>query len=212
MSISLFARYRSRGSWILVLLACVSSLAATRPDAALAKRRPQAEPPAPTTERPKAPEASTTPASDSPESQALEPYNRGVELFQVAQIQAEKGNPQGQKALLKEAADAFRKAAALDPKQVNAQSNLGFVYLTLNDYKPAIRAFVDALAVNPNHLNSLNGLATAYALADRLPQSLQTFDRLTTLDPTNPQYFSIAAACCKKRRAQKKLRPPIYRR
>lgn len=122
-------------------------------------------------------------------SQAITLYNRGVELFQVAQIQAEKGNPQGQKALLREAADVLRQAFKADPTLASAQSNRGFVFLTLNDYKQAIRAFHLALAVDPHHVNSLNGLATAYAMAGKLPQSLQTFDRLTTLDPANPQYF-----------------------
>jgi Flp pilus assembly protein TadD len=43
--------------------------------------------------------------------------------------------------------------------------------------------------MNPQHLNTLNGLSTAYAFDKKLDLALTTFDKLTTLDPTNSQYF-----------------------
>ena len=43
--------------------------------------------------------------------------------------------------------------------------------------------------MDPYHLNSLNGLATAYALGGKLDKSLDTFEQLITLDPSNPQYY-----------------------
>ena len=127
-------------------------------------------------------QASTLPAG------AVE-YNKGVELFQIAQIQNEKGNSAGQKQLLRQAIQHFETALRQNPKLVEAQSNIGFAYLTLRDYRKAINAFEKALAINPQHLNTLNGLSTAYAFNENIDKSIQTFNKLTTLDPGNSQYF-----------------------
>lgn len=116
-------------------------------------------------------------------------YNKGVELFQIAQIQNEKGNVAGQRKLLKEAINQFNAALKQNPKLVEAQSNIGFAHLTLHDYRKAIEAFEKALTINPNHLNTLNGLSTAYAFNNNIDQAIQTFNKLTTLDPGNSQYF-----------------------
>ena len=88
-------------------------------------------------------------------------YNKGVELFQIAQVQSEKGNVNGQKQLLKEAIHHFEAALKLNPKLVEAQSNIGFAELTMHQYRRSIEAFQKALSINPKHLNTLNGLSTA---------------------------------------------------
>lgn len=132
---------------------------------------------------------------------AEEHYNRGVYLFQVAQNQREKGNTNGQHDLLKQSIKNFKSALEQDPQLVEAQSNLGFAYLTLNKHKDAIKAFKKALNLNPQHLNSLNGLGTTYALTNRTEQSLQQFDRLIMLDPGNVQYrFNRASILQKAKR------------
>lgn len=126
---------------------------------------------------------------DSKKLQALAEYNKGVELFQIAQIQAEKGNLNGQRKLLREAIKYFESALKLDAKLVEAQSNIGFAYLTLRDNRRAIQSFERALGLNPHHLNTLNGLSTAYAFNKDVTRAIETFDKLTTLDPANVQYF-----------------------
>jgi tetratricopeptide (TPR) repeat protein len=132
-----------------------------------------------------------TPAAEQPSAlpAGAVDYNKGVELFQIAQIQNEKGNSAGQKQLLKQAIQHFETALKQNSKLVEAQSNIGFAYLTLHDYRKAINAFEKALAINPKHLNTLNGLSTAYAFNDNIDKSIQTFNKLTTLDPGNSQYF-----------------------
>lgn len=125
----------------------------------------------------------------SEEDTATVEYNKGVELFQIAQIQSEKGNVAGQKQLLREAIRRFESSLKANPKLVEAQSNIGFAYLTLHDYNRAILNFKKALQINPQHLNTLNGLSTAYAFGKKLDLALETFDKLTMLDPTNSQYF-----------------------
>jgi tetratricopeptide (TPR) repeat protein len=133
------------------------------------------------------PAAAATPTD--PATQAVADYNKGVELFQIAQIQGEKGNTNGQKKLLREAIKSFETALTENPKLVEAQSNIGFAYLTMHDYRRAIENFQKALKINDKHLNTLNGLSTAYAFNGDINNAIQTFDLLTTLDPSNPQYF-----------------------
>jgi tetratricopeptide (TPR) repeat protein len=124
-----------------------------------------------------------------PVTQARELYGEGVDLFKIAQSQADKGNKAGQRQLLKESIRRFESALKLQPSLVEAQSNIGFAYLTMLDYRDAIRAFEKALEIDPNHLNTLNGLATTYAFEKKIESALETFEKLTTLDPGNPQFF-----------------------
>ncbi|MBY0450845.1 MAG: tetratricopeptide repeat protein [Cyanobacteria bacterium] len=135
------------------------------------------------------PEEHKAEESVSPEITALQEYNKGVELFQVAQIQAEKGNQKGQKTLLTEAIHHFEKALKLNAQLVEAQSNIGFAQLTLRKYSQAEASFKTALKLNPHHINTLNGLATTQALKGDLDQAVKTFDQLLILIPDNPQYW-----------------------
>lgn len=130
-----------------------------------------------------------TPVEEQTDNQATIEFNKGVELFQIAQVQSEKGNLSGQRELLRESIRRFEAALRVDPKLAEAQSNIGFAYLTLKDYRRAILNFEKVLTINPQHLNTLNGLSTAYAFDGKIDQAIQTFDRLTTLDPANSQYF-----------------------
>ncbi|MDX2084225.1 MAG: tetratricopeptide repeat protein [Candidatus Melainabacteria bacterium] len=134
----------------------------------------------------------TTPAPEqalSPQAEARTLYNQGVELFKISQVQAEKGNLPGQKKLLLEAKKRFEAALQLDNTLVEAQSNIGFVFLTLKDYRHAAEAFQKALKINENHLNTWNGLATTYGLDGKNAQALAAVDKLTTLDSSNVQFF-----------------------
>jgi tetratricopeptide (TPR) repeat protein len=125
----------------------------------------------------------------APNDADLEAYNKGVELFQVAQGQAEKGNLNGQQALLQEAHKQFEVCLRLNPQRVEAQSNLGFVELTLRRYRPAVKAFERALAIQPHHPNTLNGLATTYTLMNQTDKALAVMDQLLKVVPDNPQYW-----------------------
>lgn len=123
-----------------------------------------------------------------PSKAALEAYNQGLHLFQLAQIQADKGDKAAREKLLKKSEAQYREALKLDPKFIQAQSSLGYVWLTMEKYDKAIEQFQQALKMDDKHLNTLNGLATAYAFANRIDESVATFDKLTTLDPGNALY------------------------
>lgn len=125
----------------------------------------------------------------TPTEKALEEYNQGVELFKIGQNHANKGNNSGQEKLLKEAIKHFDAAVKLKPDFVEAQSNIGFSYLTLKKYNQATDAFKKALQIKPKHLNSLNGLATTYAINEKPAEALATFNELTTLSPNQADYW-----------------------
>jgi Flp pilus assembly protein TadD len=150
-----------------------------------------------TKQKPQASASSTTsttqtPATlpaNTPDSPHIVAYNKGVELFQVAQGQAEKGNLGGQKALLQEAMQHFKRSTQLNPEWVTGYSNMGFVELTLGRYKSAVQYFEDALLHDPRHTNSLNGLATTLTLMGKLTEARAISDRLLAQAPDNTQYW-----------------------
>ncbi len=129
------------------------------------------------------------PVQPIPSQKALDRYNRGVELFQLAQIQLEKGNPKAQERLLKKAIEQFEEAIKQESDLVEAQSNIGFAWLTLEKHGRAIDAFNRALKLNPKHLNTLHGLMTAFAFDKQVDKAIEVADRLTLLDPGEPTYF-----------------------
>ena len=136
--------------------------------------------------------------TDSDTKLALEHYNQGVEYFRLAQFHSDKGNQRGQKKLLKASLKEFETAIKLDSSLVEAQSNIGFVYLTNKKYKDALKAFNKALKINPNHLNTLNGMSTTYAFNGDIDESIKTFDELTLLDPNNAGFFFNKGAVLQK--------------
>jgi len=153
-----------------------------------AHAEPQASPTTETAAA-QAPQSGASTTTDTNLPAGAVDYNKGVELFQIAQVQSEKGNVNGQKQLLKEAISHFEAALKVNPKLVEAQSNIGFAYLTIHQYHRAIEAFQKALIINPKHLNTLNGLSTAYAFDGKIDDAIKTFNQLTTLDPGNVQYW-----------------------
>lgn len=125
---------------------------------------------------------------------AYDTYTKGVQLFQIAQQQQQQGNSAGQRALLREATQAFQQVLKTTPTCVEAHSNLGYIALTLGQYNPrefrnAELAFQKALALVPTHTESLNGLASAYIFLNQPDNALATQDKLLTLVPDNADYW-----------------------
>jgi tetratricopeptide (TPR) repeat protein len=121
--------------------------------------------------------------------QAIQYYNRGIELFRAAQLDGQQGEVLQQARLLKQARSSLRQALALNPQLVEAYSALGQIELVDKRYKQAIAAFNQALAINPNHLISLNDLAKTYGFNQQADLALATYDRLLSLAPGEPSYW-----------------------
>ena len=138
---------------------------------------------------PETSEASVGPAAPSVQDEAVFQYSEGLRLFQDAQFHAAKGNTSAWKRVLKEARKKFEDALEIEPDFVEAKSNIGYVELTLEDYKHAIEAFKSVASQYPHHLETLNGLATAYAFNGEIDDAVLTFEQLTLLAPGNADYL-----------------------
>ena len=138
---------------------------------------------------PETSEASVGPAAPSVQDEAVFQYSEGLRLFQDAQFHAAKGNTSAWKRVLKEARKKFEDALEIEPDFVEAKSNIGYVELTLEDYKHAIETFKSVASQYPHHLETLNGLATAYAFNGEIDDAVLTFEQLTLLAPGNADYL-----------------------
>lgn len=81
----------------------------------------------------------------------------------------------------------FHKAANLDPKNVTALSNLGFIHHKLGNFQEAIEWDQKAIAINQNHKFTHENLALSLDSFDRKEEAAAEFEKVTILDPHNPE-------------------------
>lgn len=102
-----------------------------------------------------------------------------------------------------EAADAFRKAVALDAASAEALNNLGEALGELKQYQPALAAFQKAVSLDPSYLKARYNVGVTY---DRLGQPKYAEFVYKILIRDYPQfalaYDSLAVALSKSGRAQ----------
>src|SRR5436190_5150291 len=102
-----------------------------------------------------------------------------------------------------EAADAFRKAVALDATSAEAVNNLGEALGELKQYQPALAAFQKAVALDPAYLKARYNVGVTY---DRLGQPKYAEFVYKILIRDFPEfalaYDSLAVALSKSGRAQ----------
>jgi tetratricopeptide (TPR) repeat protein len=89
------------------------------------------------------------------------------------------------KGRLKEAAEAYQKAAALDPANPVPYKNLGITYVLMKHYREAIDPFEKAVALRPSSAAYHYYLARAYQLAKNYPKAIEIFQGTIELDPRN---------------------------
>ncbi|RPH55821.1 MAG: tetratricopeptide repeat protein, partial [Acidobacteria bacterium] len=88
----------------------------------------------------------------------------------------------------REAADAFKKAAELNPKAGSAFNNLGYAYLVQGEAGPAIEAFQKYASINPDEPNPQDSLAEALMAGGQFADAEAAFRKAVALSPT----FSVA--------------------
>jgi len=124
---------------------------------------------------------------------ARDQLNKGVQAYKNAKYD--------------DAIDHFQKAVALDPTLVNARLYLATAYM--GQYIPgadspdnnryadqAIATFKDVLDQHPpkqQQIHSLKGIASMYFQEKKFPEAKEYYDKITQLDPNDPEtYYSIA--------------------
>lgn len=91
---------------------------------------------------------------------------------------------------LDDAAAAYRKALALDPKHADAHNGLGTVFALRGEFGAAHASFAAALAQAPENPAVLNNIGFALLLERRPGEALEPLTRATELAPENPRYSS----------------------
>jgi len=84
-----------------------------------------------------------------------------------------------------EAADAYEKALAIDPKNPDVRVDLGTCYRNSKNPLKAVEEYRKAIATNPNHVNAHKnlGVALAYDL-NETSQAIAEFEKALALAPT----------------------------
>jgi len=97
-------------------------------------------------------------------------------LFRMARVLQQAGK-------LEEAGTLYEETCRMNPPFVEAKNNLGVVYLALEDYSAAEKAFLDAAAMSPGYADAHYNLACVYALTSRDKEALAAISRAVDLEP-----------------------------
>jgi hypothetical protein len=89
-----------------------------------------------------------------------------------------------------EAAVAYRKALALDPKHADSHNGLGTIHALKGDYEAAHAAFTAALAQAPENPAVLNNIGYTFLLERKPVEAIAPLKRAAELAPDNPRYSS----------------------
>jgi tetratricopeptide (TPR) repeat protein len=85
------------------------------------------------------------------------------------------------------AIDWYQKVLALDPKSVNAHTDLGTSYFNVGRPQEALREFRKSLEINPDHAQTLfNSIVVNLEGTHDLAAAQQAWDRLHVVSPSYP--------------------------
>ncbi|HLQ33547.1 MAG TPA: tetratricopeptide repeat protein [Chloroflexota bacterium] len=104
---------------------------------------------------------------------------QALELFQ-------QGNGLAQQGRLQDAAQCFRQALELEPRLVEAQSNLGAALKLLGQLEEAEVELRAAIAAKPDYLDARLNLGSMLEAQEKLAEALKVFDDVTQLWPQEP--------------------------
>lgn len=118
---------------------------------------------------------SQAPGADQDSSTANAYLKQGLEAFS--------------KGRYKEAAEAYEKAAALDPTNPIPYKNLGITYIFMKHFREAIEPFEKAVALRPSSADYHYNLARSYQLAKNYPKAVEVFQKTIELDTKNAKAY-----------------------
>jgi hypothetical protein len=86
---------------------------------------------------------------------------------------------------LEQAADAYRKALAIDPNYADAHNGLGTIYAAEGNYKHALSEFNTAAAIEPAAARIYNNLGFLNLMQGNYAEAVTNLTKATSLDPSN---------------------------
>jgi tetratricopeptide (TPR) repeat protein len=95
-----------------------------------------------------------------------------------------------------DAAAAYAKALALDPKLPGVQMNLGLAEFKGGKFKGAIEPLKAALAADPQSLQAVTLLGLSYYASGDFPEAIQYLQRASQADPANGELHRVLAQSC----------------
>ncbi len=91
------------------------------------------------------------------------------------------------------AIESFKTAIKIDPDNVEANMNLGWVALNSGDYALALNCFTQVTTAQPESIDGMMGLAVAQRGMKMFDESSATYDKILKMDPGNEvAYFNAA--------------------
>ncbi|MCL5958397.1 MAG: tetratricopeptide repeat protein [Chloroflexi bacterium] len=89
----------------------------------------------------------------------------------------------------------LEKTTKTDPKDVRALTELGQLYLQINDGRKAQVAFQAGLELEPNSVDLHNGLGIAYCSVNKVGEAMAEYQKSMEIDPSSPEaYYYLGEA------------------
>src|SRR5256885_14865277 len=95
-----------------------------------------------------------------------------------------------------EAASAYKKALALDPKLPGVQLNLGLAEFKQGRFEAAVAPLSTALAVDPNNMQARTLLGLSYYGTKRFAEASKHLELAANSDPANTELRQVLAQSC----------------
>jgi hypothetical protein len=91
-----------------------------------------------------------------------------------------------------QAIEWYQKSLAIDPKNINARTDMGTAYFYIGQTARALKEYSKSLAVDPSHKPTLlNVIVVNLEGTHDIAAAQRAWDRLHNLDPTNPALQSL---------------------
>jgi len=82
---------------------------------------------------------------------------------------------------------SLEQEVAVNPKNVQAWTQLGHIYFDTNSFAKAIHAYEKSLELSPNNPNVLTDLGVMYRRNGQPQKALESFDKAIAIDPNHEQ-------------------------
>ncbi|MGH7740376.1 MAG: tetratricopeptide repeat protein [bacterium] len=115
--------------------------------------------------------------------EALKAYDRALSFKPEAWLYFNRGNSLRDLGRLEEAVESYALASRLDPKQVEALSNQGALYLRLGQPGRALENFNQALLIDPENPDGFNNRGNAFRAIGKPREALEDYDHAIALAP-----------------------------
>ena len=91
-----------------------------------------------------------------------------------------------------QAIEWYQKSLAIDPKNINARTDMGTAYYYIGQSGQALKEYSQSLAIDPDHKPTLlNMIVVNLDGTHDIAAAQRAWDRLHNLDPTNPALQSL---------------------